>query len=333
SNALTASASSAAGRVGWKVDYARSYYDSGGDVPTSLTQSMRAELPVRIDPELVVGPVVGYERNRFGDQRVQSTIYGIVGQWRPTDRTNLSGRWEHRFFGSGYSLEASHRLPRVALSLSLARDVSTYPQRAQAFAAGASLASYVDEAFRTRIPDAGARALAVEQFLARSGLPATLLAPIDIFGTSFQLQTSARLSAALLGGRNSLGLSVFHVRSSALSATDQTPLSEVLPPSLAFASNSTQVGASVVYGYQLSGFTNFSASAAVSRVTAGDEGPANAIDRAVNANFSASIGTKLGVNTSGSVGVGYSRFLPQGGSDSRGSSAINVFAAVSHTFR
>ena len=84
----------------------------------------------------------------------------------------MGGFWEHRFFGSSYSAQVSHRLPNAALSANFSRGLNSYPQLALAIPAGATVAQFLDAAFTTRIPDPAERALAVEQFLARTGIAA-----------------------------------------------------------------------------------------------------------------------------------------------------------------
>src|SRR6266478_1743658 len=59
-------------------------------------------------------------------------IYGGGLNWRPTERTAVDGYWEHRFFGSSYNWQVSHRLPNLALSANFTRGLSTFPQLALA---------------------------------------------------------------------------------------------------------------------------------------------------------------------------------------------------------
>ena len=243
-----------------------------------------------------------------------------------------AGFWEHRFFGSAYNLDISHRLPRVALSAGFSRDLSNYPQLAFAIPAGASVASYIDAAFTTRIPDPTERARAVQEFLSRSGLSGTLFAPVNFFSTTFLEQTTERVSAVLLGVRNSITLTLFRVRSSTLTGQDSV-LGSVFPGAFQFNQNNTQIGAGVGFSHVVSAITNFNINGSVSRVTADSSSAEDAVDRAINANLTASVGTQLGARTTGSVGASYSRFLPQGGTNAHGASALNIFAAVSHVFR
>ena len=57
----------------------------------------------------------------------------------------------------------------------------SYPQLALAIPAGTTVTQFLDAAFTTRIPDPAERALAVEQFLARTGLPPTLASPVNFY--------------------------------------------------------------------------------------------------------------------------------------------------------
>ena len=167
-------------------------------------------------------------------------------QWSPTDRTQVGGFWDHTFFGSSYSLQVSHRLPNAALSANVSRGINSYPQLALAIPAGASVTQFVDAAFTTRIPDPAERAQAVDQFLARTQLAPTLASPVNFYATSLTLQDAANLSLVLIGMRNSVGLSVFYLKSEAISGQGN-----VLPPALQFGQNNTQVGAGVNYSFDL----------------------------------------------------------------------------------
>ncbi len=144
---------------GWTLEYSRLYYDNGikdvADVGQGAytTQIARLLLPYQIDPQLQIAPRVGYEKNEFPFQTTQDVVYGIGGQWSPTDRTQVGGYWEHRFFGSSYSAQISHRLPNAALSASFSRGLSSYPQLALAIPAGATVTQFLDR--RVHDPDSG----------------------------------------------------------------------------------------------------------------------------------------------------------------------------------
>jgi uncharacterized protein (PEP-CTERM system associated) len=333
SNALSASLNSPMRQLGWTLEYNRLYYDGGitggGAVgqDTYTTQQIRLLLPYQIDPQLQIGARVGYEKNQFPLQDTTDTIYGLSVRWSPTPRTNVAGFWEHRFFGSSYSLQASHRLPNAALTANLSRGISSYPQLALSIPAGAIVSQFVDLAFQTRIPDPVERAVAVNQFLATSGLPTALASPVNFYSPSITLQDAANLSLVLIGVRNSLGLSVFYLKSDLISAAGN-----VLPPALSFGQNNTQTGAGLHYSHSLGWRTNLVAGATYSTTTVNTSSGPLANGRSNNVNANVGVNTQFGPKTSGSAGVSYSWSNSDAIGTTGNISSLNVFVSVSHTF-
>jgi len=342
SNGFTGSMSSPASPWGWTLEYSLYYYESGFNnvtatgegVPATTTQAIRLILPYQIDPQLQVAPRIGYESNGIGVPgprdiiNSQGTIYGIGGQWNPTDRTQVGGFWEHRFFGASYSAQFSHRLPNAAISANASRGLSSYPQLALAIPAGTTVNQFLSAAFATRIPDPVERAAAVEQFLARTGLPPTLAAPVNLYGATLTVQQSASVSLVLIGVRNSVTFSLFNSTSEAISGTGT-----VLPPAFQGGQNNTQTGASVAYSRSLSGNTNFGASAnySITRSNNTDGTLANARSR--NGFVNASLSTRLGPKTNCTGGVSYTWYeSPEIAGFGLNNNALNVFASISHTF-
>jgi len=237
------------------------------------------------------------------------------------------GYWEHRFFGSAYSAQIQHRLPNVALSASFARGLSTYPQTALSIPAGADVAQYLDSAFATRIPDPKDRAQAVEQFLAKTGLPPTLASPVDFYAPSITLQESATVSAVLIGVRNSLTFSVFYLKSNLITGTGAE-----LPPALQFGQNNTQTGGSVTLNHRLTQLTSLAASASYNRTTSNATEGLLSSARTNNAYANISLNTQLGPKTSATAGVGYSWSGFPDSLNAENTSAWNVFVGINHTF-
>ena len=337
-NGLNASVNKDPNPVGWTLEYDRFYYDNGlgagnvGDITLGngsyTTQAARLIVPWQIDPEVQLAPRVGYERNDFPLNSSSDTIYGIGGQWGPSDRTGVKGYWEHRFFGSSYSAEVTHRLPNVALSANFSRGITSYPQLALAIPAGASVSQFVDAAFTTRIPDPAARALAVQQFLANSGLPPTLATPVNFYSTALTLQQVINLQAVLIGKLNSTSFNVFHVNSNAISASGN-----VLPPALQFGQNNTQNGGGVSYSRPISGMTTFSANVTYSRTELNSTTGPLQNTRSDNGTASATLGTNLSPKTTVSCNLIYQWFSTPGSTINSGnSSAFNASVTLSHTF-
>ena len=282
----------------------------------------------QFDPQLRVSVRGGYENERFPLTSSDGPIYGVGGEWTPSDRTLVTGFWEHRFFGASYSAQITHRLPRTSMSASFVRGLNTYPQNALSIPAGANVALFVDAAFATRIPDPAERALAVQQFLAQSGLPPTLASPVNIFSASVQLQETATAGLVLIGVRNSVAFNLYYTKSNAISATGS-----VLPPILQFGQNNTQTGGGIGLSHRLSQLTSLTASATYSTTTSNaTEGLFENV-RSNNGYVSLGLGTQIAPKTTLSAGVDYSRFVPSGGANATATtSSFNAYAGINHTF-
>ncbi len=205
-NNLTATLTSPGYPSGWLVEYNRYMYDNGvadgGRVENNgryTLQIARAILSHQFDPQLVLSARIGYEDNQFLVTSSAGLIYGAGFQWNPSPRTQSGGFWEHRFFGSSYDLQISHRLPNSAIRANFSRGLSSYPQLALAIPAGTTVTQFLDAAFTTRIPDPTERAAAIEQFLAKTGLPPTLAAPVNVYGTTITLQDAQNVSFVRAG--------------------------------------------------------------------------------------------------------------------------------------
>ena len=323
---------------GWTLQYSRQSYDNGIDTAIYVIQVGRATASYAVNPQLTVSLRGGYESDRFpalsGDNGAllpssnnTGTIYGGGLNWRPTERTAVEGYWEHRFFGSSYSWQASHRLPNIALSANFTRGLNTFPQLALTVPAGITVAQFLDAAFTTRIPDPAQRAAAVAQFLAQTGLPPTLASPLNFYSQSITLQQTASLSAVWAGLRNALGFTLFNSRTDEISGTGSA-----LPSVVQFGASNTQTGGGVNYSRRLSGFTNLVASAiyAVTKPTNTGGTPGNV--RSNNFNTFVSVNTQFAPKTSGSVGLSYFTFDTPGASNNGSTSTVSVYASVSHTF-
>ena len=334
-NQLSGSLSSPAQPVGWTLDYTRSYYDNGvqnvstvGQGGTFTTQSLRLSVPYQIDPQLQISARAGTEANQYPLTSAHNAIFGVGAQWSPTDRTHVGGFWEHRFFGGAYSAQISHRLPNVALSASFSHDLTSFPQLAFSLPAGAAVNQYLDFALTTRIPDPAERALAVQQFLATTGLPATLASPLNYYAASTTLQRSATVTAVIIGVHNSISISLFDVQSEAISDPGVA-----LPQTLQFAQNNTQMGGSVAYSHTLFGRTNLGVSTTYSRATGNASAGSVGNQRSNNGSVAVNLGTPLGPKTNASAGLSYSRSELFGAATATGTlSALNIFVSVNHTF-
>ena len=318
-NYLNAEVDATGGLNGLSVQYQRLYYDNGLEGGTDTLQIARAIVSHHFDPQLTGSLRGGYESARFPLTSDHSAIYGAGLEWRPTDRTDLSGYWEHQFFGSSYNWQLTHRLPNVALAATFTRGLSSFPQLALAIPAGVPVAPFIDSAFATRIPDPAERAAAVAQFLAQNGLPPTLISPLNFYAAQITLQQTESVSAVWIGARNALGFTVFNNRSEAISGTGSP-----LPPAFQFGANNTQTGVGVNYSHRLS--------ASYSRTTPNTTDPGVPTFKSNNFNASVYVSTNLSPKTTASAGVTYSDFNTPGAGSVGSSATAGVYASINHTF-
>jgi uncharacterized protein (PEP-CTERM system associated) len=319
------------------LEYNITLYESGGPSGATDSQIFRCVVPYQVTPQLEVSGRIGYDRysedestdaaGRTVGGATQGVVYGVGFRWNPTLRTRMDGFWEHRFFGSSYSWQFSHRLPNAAFRASFTRGLSSYPELALLIPAGTTVSQFLNAAFTTRIPDSAEREKAVDEFLARTGLPPTLASPVNFYADTIQLQNSATASLVLIGVRNTLTFTVFRVDSQNVSASGSE-----LPPAFQFGENNTQTGARVNYARPLGWQTNLNAYAGYSRTVSNTTESATSDLQSDNYNAGVRLGRPLGPKTSTSFGLTYSRFDPSGRDTRSATSATNIYATISHTF-
>jgi uncharacterized protein (PEP-CTERM system associated) len=147
----------------------------------------------------------GYERYDTGlpGANVEDTRWHAGLEWNPTSRTRIVATGGQRFFGDTYGFELRHRARRSTWNAGYSEDVTT--ARAEFFVpAGGSTATALDQLFVTQFPDPAARQKAVSQFIAQTGLPPTLGAPINFFTDQLYLVKRGQASAAFAGVRHTL---------------------------------------------------------------------------------------------------------------------------------
>lgn len=249
--------------LGWGLQAERTETRFRDNATPTLTQDIaRARLDYAFGAQFSAGLRAGYEQNNFVlDERGDGSIYGLGLTWRPTERTDLNGFWEDRFFGSGWRLSFAHRMPRLALSLLVSRDLGSAPQLLFALPATDNVTGLLDAAFTTRFPDPVERARVVQELIARQGLPSALGAALNIYAQRISLISSRSASAVLLGVRNSIGVTAFYLRTEDLADTIFTSLGTALD-------NNTQRGMTLTFSHQATSLTSLNATTGWTRTRA-----------------------------------------------------------------
>jgi uncharacterized protein (PEP-CTERM system associated) len=306
---------------GWSIDASTSYTKFSNQRQGLSNEIARGIIHYQPDPQLRLDAIGGYEHNDYVATESENIVYGAGGEWRPTDRTNLSGNWQHRFFGSSYLASLTHRNPYSAFNINASRDITTQPQQLFALPAGGDVAALVDAAFTTRIPDPVARAQAVQAFLSQTGLPPLLQSPLNFYTQQVILYEQESASFTLLGVRNSLVFTVYNRKSEVITGGSGVPL----PPPFGALSNNTQRGASVAFNHKLTGLTNLNAIATRYDTTA--TAPFTA--KSTTDYFLVSVGTRLSPKTDAATGLTYTMFDSNSFNDYN---ALTAYVSLNHRF-
>lgn len=319
-NLLTGRLDSPIRTFGWSLD-GRAYSTTFTNRQTLSNQIVRGYLNYRPDPQVLLYGIGGYEWNNYGLTESSGPVYGVGGDWRPTERTNVYGNWQNRFFGSSYLAAVTHRNPSTAFNVNASRDITTYPQLLFAAPPGGDVAALVDATFMTRIPDPVQREQAVQQFLASSGLPPTLQSPLNYYTQQVTLYEQVSATFTVLGLRNSTAFTVYNRKNEALAGATGV----VLPPEFAAARDNTQRGGSIGYSHRLTPLTSLTATA--SRYQTIAAAPLTA--KSVTNYFVVSAGTTLSPKTYGFAGLTYTDFNSDVTNDSE---TFTAYVGLNHRF-
>jgi uncharacterized protein (PEP-CTERM system associated) len=189
----------------------------------------------------------------------RGSAWGIGFEWAPTSRTSLTALAGQRFYGDTYLLDFRHRTRLTAWSLSYNEDITT--TRSLFFVpVTTSTSDYLNTLLTSRFPDPAARKAAVDDFIARTGLPPDVSAPINFYTNQLFLVKRWQASLGLLGIRNALIGGVFKDTRNSLPSL-------ALPNAGDFAVSDTiiQTGGSLVWNHQFSARSALNVGASYSR--------------------------------------------------------------------
>jgi uncharacterized protein (PEP-CTERM system associated) len=218
-----------------EVNYQNTRYSDSAAGGLTL-QTARLSALYATDPTLTLGLTGGLDAAHYTTNDVRETLRGVSLRWAPTERTLLEALVEKRFFGNGWTINFTHRSPFMAVSAGLVRQATTYASRLGVLQAGGDVATLVDAILQTRIQDAALRQIAVQDMIAKRGLPNTLTGAVELFSRTVQLQQGANVSLAMIGVRHTVTLRVFQTRTEDLRGATEDSV-------IGLASDATQRGA------------------------------------------------------------------------------------------
>jgi len=182
--------------------------------------SARGVASYAIDPTFVVGLIGGQEISEYALSRTTDVIAGVRANWAPSERTEIKGTFEDRFFGKGGSIEWRHRSPFIGFSLSAAREPSALGTSFSLNPGIGDVGTLLDAIYTTRYPNPAERAVIVANATAGLGLPIGLSTPIEVFADYAQLRETVLASAVFQGVRTTLAVRAYHVKSVQLTRDD-----------------------------------------------------------------------------------------------------------------
>jgi uncharacterized protein (PEP-CTERM system associated) len=265
SNLLDARISREIGLTEWQAEYQRDDVKFS-DLQNLVTEVFRGRVRYQVTDQWRVFVTGGYEQVQGRIGETSNSIYGGGFEWRPTNRTRVSGFAEHRYFGTSYAATIQHRAARSVWSLKAGRGASTYPQLIANLPAEADVASLLDQLFRTRITDPVERRTAVDQFIAERDLPTVLSSAVPIYSERIQIVEHVTGSVALIGVRNNVTINVYRSRNQAFRPIALPAVTEV--------SDTIQTGATVDWRRPLAPLLVMGAQLGASQAEANDGGGA-----------------------------------------------------------
>ena len=220
-----------------EVNYQNTRYNDSTAGGLTL-QTARLSALYAPDPTLTLGLTGGRDAAKYTTNNVSETLRGVSVRWAPSERTVFDALLEKRFFGNGWTVNFTHRSPFMAVSAGLVRQATTYASRLGTLQAGGDVPTLLDAILRTRIQDEALRQIAVQDLIAKRGLPNTLTGPVDLFSRTVQLQQGANVTVAMVGVRHTVTFRVFQTRTEDLRGPTEDS-------TIGLASDATQRGVTV----------------------------------------------------------------------------------------
>ena len=192
------------GSFGWSAE-ASSLTVRNASVAKLEDSRARGSLSYAIASDLRVSAQAGVESTDFTGQRERVGTPGAGVEWSPSGRTQVAAVRERRFFGSGYSVLASHRTGFVALRYSDQKDNATQPRRVVAGGQG-SVDALLSELLAASIPDPAARSEAVRTQLEQTGVQEYSPGSTGFVTTGAMVSYQRQATVTLRGRRNTAAL-------------------------------------------------------------------------------------------------------------------------------
>lgn len=291
----------------WSVDASQqtANYSRGRQTDS---ERLSASATYTLIPQLRLTVSGGQEANNFASpDKVTHTTHGYGFDWNPTERTQISGFKEKRFFGDGHRYSFSHRLPLTSISFSDTRDVSVLPNQFATVGMGTIfdlfkqicsqlLASQYSNPIQL---DSEANKCANFEIV-QTGIPANTQVTSSFLTSRATIQRRQQLALAMQGSRNTLTVMFNRSENQSILASDS--VSDDF-----FANNTNSIkqrGITVNVSHQLTGQSNATLMASRQDST----GAGSTVQKVTTTMYQGSLVSKLGPKTTGTLTVRHTKF-------------------------
>ncbi|MES2103852.1 MAG: TIGR03016 family PEP-CTERM system-associated outer membrane protein [Pseudomonadota bacterium] len=267
---LTVNSGAAFQKIKWGFVYDDQKTNFNNALKALTSETTGVNFGYYLSPRFSLTATTGYEKNNYLalDGKNPAGAYWSAGfDWEPTERTSLVLNAGHRFYGASYGLAATQRTRATAWNLGYHEDITT--TRQQFLVPGnIDTSNYLNQLWKSLVPDPAARQQLVDAFIRNSGLPSSLATSINTFSNQVFLQKSLQGSVAITGAQNTVLISLFNTRRNAQSVA----LGAADPSNPNSLTNVKQTGANALWNLVFSPRTSANFSLGYNRVDSGTTG-------------------------------------------------------------
>jgi uncharacterized protein (PEP-CTERM system associated) len=281
--------------LGWGLQYTHQNLDSK-QFGSTKSENANASLRYRLGREWTALATVGYDDYEYAAlrDRTAGRSYTAGFSWTPSSRTSIEASFGRRYFGKTGSLAATSR-NRYLVSRVVYSDQITTNRQQFLLPSALDTAALLDDLLRSTIPDAAARADAVQAYIKASGLPPSLANDVNYLSNRYLREKRLQAAYIINMPHSSLVLSAYKSERTALSS-QQSDSALLGSQFAALNDNVRQRGVDANFSYRLSSRTSASLTAGLTRATSlttGIVSPSKA--------FSAGMTRRFDRKTTGSV--------------------------------
>jgi uncharacterized protein (PEP-CTERM system associated) len=180
--------------------------------------TLQATLTAELDSELQLGLIGGHEHAVHDNTVDDDTTYGGVLQWRPSRHLSLDVAAQHHYFGNGWNAHLRELMPRTLVDLAMIRTVSASVAAFGSYSVDSDPTALLGAILSSRAPDASQGDQAAEELTQAVNLPTSFSQPSSVTADRAQLVTRAQLNLIHHGPRDTLYVSGWYQKATALAS-------------------------------------------------------------------------------------------------------------------